>query len=69
MSNKQATTEGNKMNAQPVIATVHDDEGNYAAIRFPSAAAVQEWEDRTGVEVLQVLPTTTRAKAVKMYRA
>ena len=57
------------MIAQPVIATVNDDEGNYAAIRFPSAEAVQEWEDRTGVEVLQVLPITTRAKAIKMYRA
>ena len=57
------------MNAQPVIAVVNDDEGNYAAIRFPSAEAVQEWEDRTGVEVLQVLPITTRAKAIKMYRA
>lgn len=57
------------MNDYPVIAVVNDAQGGYAAIRFPSTAALYEWEDRTGVEVLQMLPFITRSEAVRVSRS
>jgi hypothetical protein len=51
----------------PHLLLIENREGSTVAVRFPSAAAAQEWEDAHAdkVEAISLVPIVTKAEALR----